>query len=156
MTGRQEVRRLEQRLDATFGRLNGTGADPEVISDFSRYLCILVSGYLEKALYELVVDHARRVGAPSLVRFIDQRTRKFTNAKSAKIFELVGDFDPDWRRSLEEILSDDLKDAVDSVVSLRNKIAHGESVGVTYVQIQDYYTRVQKVVGLVADVCGAP
>lgn len=155
MTGRQEVRRLEQRLDATFGRLKGTGADPEVISDFSRYLCVLVSGYLEKALYELVVDHARRVGAPSLVRFIDQRTRKFTNAKSAKIFELIGDFDPDWRRSLEGVLIDDLRDAVDSVVNLRNKIAHGESVGVTYVQIQDYYTRVQKVVGLVADVCGA-
>jgi len=153
MTGRAEVARLEQRLDITFRRCGGVGADLELQSDLARYLCVLVSGYLEKAVAELVLEHARRTGAPTLQRFVDQRTKHFTNANSTKLEDLLGSFDPDWRKELEAFVVDDLKDAVDSVVDLRNKIAHGESVGVTFQRIADYYLRVQKVVNHIANLC---
>jgi RiboL-PSP-HEPN len=153
MTGRAEVRRLKQRLDATFKRLDGVEIDIELQSDFARYLCVLVSGYLENAVYELVVEHARKTGAPSLQRFVEQRTKSFTNAKAQKLTDLLGDFDPEWRSVLSQFLVGDLKDAVDGVVDLRNKIAHGESVGATYARVVDYYARVQKVVEFIADVC---
>jgi hypothetical protein len=67
--------------------------------------------------------------------------------------DLLGDFDQEWRSLLEAYVAGELKDAVDGVVSLRNKIAHGESVGVTYTTISSYYFRVQKVVNFVADLC---
>ncbi len=153
MTGRAEVRRRKQRLDAIFKRVAGVGTDLELQSDFARYLCILVSGYLENAASELVLEHARKTGSPSLQRFVDQRTKKFTNAKSQKLVNLMGDFDVDWRNSVEAFVVDDLKDAVDSVVALRNRIAHGESVGVTYQTIVKYYERVQKVVEHMTDLC---
>lgn len=153
MTGRAEVKRMQQRLDETFKRCANVGTDLELRSDFARYLCVLVSGYLEKSVSELVVEHARKAGAPSLGRFVDQRTRNFTNAKSQKLKDLLGDFDPEWRTLLEARLTGELKDAVDGVVSLRNKIAHGDSVGVTYSTISDYYARVQKVVDYIADLC---
>jgi hypothetical protein len=153
MTGRNEVNRLKQRLDATFKRVKGVGQDAELQADFSKYLCVLVSGYLEKAVFTLVVDHARKVGAPSLQRFVHQRTKNFANAKSQKLINLLGDFDQGWRISLEGILVDDLKDAVDSVVNLRNTIAHGDSVGVTYQTVVDYYLRVQNVVDHIANLC---
>jgi hypothetical protein len=50
---------------------------------------------------------------------------------------------------------DDIKDAVDSVVSLRHTIAHGGTVGVTYQTIGGYYERVKKVVGQIGTLCGA-
>ena len=153
MTGRAEVRRLKQRLDATFKRLGGVGEDLELQSDFARYLCVLVSGYLEKAVSELVVEHARRTGAPSLQRFVDQRTRRFTNAKSQKLYNLLGDFDPEWRALLETHIAGELKDAVDGVIDLRNNIAHGQSVTITYARISDYYSRVQRVIDYIADLC---
>jgi hypothetical protein len=153
MTGRAEVRRLRQRLDATFKRLGGAGSDLELQSDFARYLCILVSGYLEKAVSELVVEHARRAGAPSLQRFVDQRTKNFTNAKAQKLASLLGEFDPSWRGQLEGHIAGELKDAVDGVVDLRNNIAHGQSVTLTYARISDYYARVQKVIDFIADLC---
>jgi hypothetical protein len=153
MTGRAEVNRLKQRLDATFKRIGGVVSDLELQSDFARYLCILVSGYLEKSVYELVVEHARKTGAPSLQRFVDQRTKNFTNAKSQKLYNLLGDFDPEWRSLLETHLAGELKDAVDSVVDLRNNIAHGQSVGLTYARVSDYYSRVQRVIDYVADLC---
>jgi len=153
MTGRSEVNRLKQRLDNTFKRVKGIGQDTELQADFSKYLCVLVSGYLEKAVFALVVDHARKTGAPSLQRFVHQRTKNFTNANSQKLINLLGDFDQTWRISLKGFLVDDLKDAVDSVVNLRNIIAHGESVGVTYQTAADYYLRVQKVINHIADLC---
>jgi len=157
MNGKAEVRRLESQLDATFLRIRAieSGVDIEVQSDFARYLCVLVSGYLEKAVAELVLDHARRSGGPTLQRFVEYKTRRFTNANSRRLLDLLGSFHPDWRRELEAFMVDDIKDAVDSVVSLRHRIAHGGTVGVTYQRIGGYYERVKKVVGRVGTLCGA-
>ena len=80
MTGRAEVTRLKQRLDATFQRVADIGSDLELQSDFAKYLCVLVSGYLESVVAELVLEHARRSGSPSLQRFVERNTRRFTNA----------------------------------------------------------------------------
>ena len=144
---------MKQRLDATFERVRSVGSDPEIQSDFARYLCVLVSGYLENAVVELVVEHARKKGAPTLQRFVEQQTRRFTNVRAQRLQELLGSFNPDWRRDLEEFLVDERKDAVDSVIALRNNIAHGESVGLTYNRIDEYYRQVQLVVDRVRDLC---
>lgn len=156
MTGRAEVARLEKRLDATFQRIKifGATADIEVQSDFARYLCVLVSGYLEKAVAELVLEHARRNSRVSLQRFVEYKTRHFMNANCQKLTELLGGFDPEWRRGLEQFLVDDIKDAVDSVVSLRHRIAHGGTGDVTYQRILGYYERIKKVVNHIGALCG--
>jgi hypothetical protein len=145
---------MKQRLDATFERVKDLQYDPELQSDFAKYLCVLVSGYIERAMVELVLEHARGKGGPTLLRFVEQRTRTFTNANASRIQELLGSFDPAWRQKLEEnILIDGWKDAVDSVVSLRNTIAHGGSVGLTYSRIGEYYRRAQNVIDQVAILC---
>ena len=41
------------------------------------------------------------------------------------------------------------KDALDSVIANRNSIAHGESVGLTYMRINDYYKRIGEVIDFV-------
>lgn len=145
---------MKQRLDAVFGRVKGVDYDPELQSDFAKYLCVLVSGYIERAIVELVLEHVRGKQAPTLLRFVEQRTRTFTNANASRIQDLLGSFDPAWRQELEEnVLVDEWKDAVDSVVSLRNTIAHGRSVGLTYGGIREYYRRVQHVIDQIANLC---
>lgn len=151
MTGRAEVNSMKQRLDATFKRIHAASLESELLSDFSRYLCILVSGFLEKAIYELVLEHARKNGAPSLQKFVDQRTKRFTNATSGKIIDLLGEFNSEWGGQFEAYAGGELKDGINAVVDLRNNIAHGGSVGITYRTISDYYGRVKKVVDYLAD-----
>jgi hypothetical protein len=156
MTGRAEVERLRRHLDATFQRIKGLPAsvDLEIQSDFARYLCVLVSGYLEKSVSELVLEHARRKGSPTLQRFVEGSTRRFANANMERVLTLLGSFDPDWRRDLESVLAVEHKDAVNSVVGLRNNIAHGGMAGVTYQRIAEYYVQVQHVVERIAAICG--
>jgi hypothetical protein len=156
MTGMAEVQRLGKQLDAAFQRVKQlpAGADLEIQSDFARYLCVLVSGYLERSVKELVLEHARKNGSPSLQRFVEQQTSRFANANAERLLKLLGSFDPDWRRTLESTLATEHKAAVDSVVSLRNNIAHGATVGVTYQRIHEYYLRVKQVINDVPSISG--
>ncbi len=144
--------RLKTRLDATFGRC-GRVADLETQSDLARYLCVLVSGYLEKAAAELVLEHARRTGGPTLQRYVEKTTKRFANVDAEKLKTLLGKFNGDWRDELDTFIVDDLRDAVNSIVGLRNSIAHGGSATVTYGRVVDYYNRVEKVIQKVADLC---
>ena len=58
-------------------------------------------------------------------------------------------FDTKMRVEIEQFIDGPKKDALDSVVDLRNKIAHGESVGVTYIRIKDYYKRISEIIDFV-------
>lgn len=153
MNGPARVARLRQRLDATFVRVSSVNDDPEVQSDFAKYLCVLVSGFLEYAVRELVQEHARQQSSPSVQRFVEASTHRFTNANTEKLRQLLGKFDSDWGASIESFLVDERKEAVDSVVALRNNIAHGRSVGVTYIRIKEYYEIIQKVVEEIEHLC---
>lgn len=153
MNGRAEVWRLKTRLDATFARAGQVGSNTELQADFARFLCILVSGYMEKAVTALVLEHARRQSAPSIQRFVEYRMTSFTNVNAQRLQQLMGSFDLDWERNLEQFLIDEKKAAIDSIRSLRNAIAHGEHVGITYTRISDYYKEVQKIIERVANLC---
>jgi hypothetical protein len=77
--------------------------------------------------------------------------RFWTNPSGGKIVKLLGSFSSDWRISLEGYLIDERKDAVNSLVALRHKIAHGESVGTSLAQVKDHYKTVLEVIDFVAD-----
>lgn len=157
MTGRATVHQLRQRLKGAFERADQLPVDSlELRSDFARYLCVLLSGYVELALAALTVEHARKNGGPSLVRFVDVKTRRFANANAQRITELLGSFSTDWRTTLESFVVDERKAALDSLVSLRNRIAHGQSVDLTLSRVRDYFTEIQRVVEMVADLCDPP
>lgn len=151
MTGRGEVHRLRSRLDATFGRAPDANTDPEFQADFAKYLCVLVSGYLESALCALLLAFAQRRSSGEVASFVQRQLGPWTNPKAEKIIDLFGSFSQDWRDDLTAFLVDQRKDSVNSLVALRHKIAHGESVGTSLSQIKSHYRVVNEVIDHVAD-----
>lgn len=156
MTGRAEIKSLTQRLDATFERVHKVlgGLDPENQADYARYLCVLVSGYLERAVCECLIEHARKRGDGKLQRFVEIQLGRFANAKAGKIIAFLDQFDTNWSVEASALLSDQKKDAVDSIVSTRHLIAHGRSVGITYAMVKQYYDAVKDVVTELQNICG--
>jgi len=152
MTGRAEVDRLRQRLDETFKRVSGV-KEPELSSDFARHLCVLVSGFLEQAVIELLLEYVRVRSPEGIQRYVGQRLRRFTTANANNIIALFGSFDLDWQKDLEKYIVDEYKDAIDSVVNLRHTIAHGRFAGVTMTSVQSYYDRVKTVADHLANLC---
>jgi hypothetical protein len=153
MIGKAEVARQRQQLDATFKRAADLGADAEVLSDFARYLCVLVSGFLEQAVIELLIEYVRTHSDGRVQQYSEQRLRQLANLKAQRLIEILGSFDPDWRRDLEGLLVDEYKDALDGIVDLRNTIAHGRYAGVTMMRVQAYYDRIKTVVERVSNLC---
>lgn len=153
MPGRAAIHSHRQRIEAVFSRSNTLPHDSEILADQAKYLCVLVSGFIEKSLSEIVLEHARRAGAPSLLRFVEKNTSRFTNGSSEKVLQLLGSFNPDWRNTVEGLLVDQYKDSFDSVVSLRHKIAHGSSVGITYTRIKDYFKAITYVIEQIQELC---
>lgn len=147
MTSRSvEVDRLRKRLYAQLGRVSGFTGDAELMSDYAKYSCVLVSGFLECAIYEILLNYIKTKASPGVIRYVESQLSRFTSPTSEKICGLLGSFDSQWRSAIESYLVDEKKEAVNSLVGLRHKIAHGESVGTTFFQIEKYFKEVDKLV----------
>lgn len=151
MSGRREIHRLRGRLDATFARAPKPSDDPEVQADFAKYLCVLVSGYLESALCALLISYSLARSAPEVASFVQRQLGPWTNPKSEKIVDLFGSFSQEWRDELAGYLVDEKKDSINSLVALRHKIAHGESVGTSLAQIKAHYRAINEVIERISE-----
>lgn len=151
MNGRSEVSRLRKRLDATFGRVPSSSTDVEVQSDYAKYLCVLVSGFLENAIVALALNFVERRSAPEITSYIERHLDHWTNPNTEKIINLLGAFSSDWRNNLTAYLVDERRDSINSLVALRHKIAHGESVGTSLSQIKEHYRMILEVVDYIAN-----
>ncbi|MFY9820920.1 MAG: HEPN domain-containing protein [Thermoanaerobaculia bacterium] len=151
MNGRAEVSRLRKRLDATFARIPATGADLEVQSDYAKYLCILVSGFFENAIVALLLDYVERRSSPEVMSYVEGQLERWTNPNTEKITTLFGAFSTDWRVALTDYLVDQRKDSVNSLLALRHKIAHGESVGTSLSQVKAHYKVILEISEFLSD-----
>lgn len=156
MNGHQQLSRLQQRLEATLNRAPQPTADIEIQADFAKYFCILVSGFFENAIIALILDVAQRRSAPEIALFLERNLAHWTNPTCEKITQLLGNFSADWRIAAEQFLVDERKDTVNSLVALRNKIAHGGFVGTTLAQVKAYYKTVLDVLKFLADLVDPP
>jgi hypothetical protein len=142
------VVRAIQRLDDLFAKVAKVD-ETEMKAHWSRYLCVLVSGLLEKAFVELITDFATNQASPNVANYVSKSLSQFQNAKMGKMLAIIGQFNVAWKEEIEKATEGDLADAVDSVVANRHKIAHGESVGISYAVISDYYKRILKYLDLI-------
>ena len=142
-----------QRLDNLFEQVKEFTDNSELQAQWSRYLCILVAGFIEKSLQEILYKYASDKATPNIVNYVYSRLRRFTNPNMEDILTLIGTFQNEWRLKIESIAEGEMKDAVDSVMALRNPIAHGENTGISYVTIKEYYRSILKLVNHIEDVC---
>jgi len=148
-----EAVRYKQRLDNLFSQVSAFSSDIELQSHWARYLCILVSGFLETSVQAIYTQYAKERAAENVANYVTSRLRRFTNPNMEDILRLAGTFNQEWRHCLGVATEGELKEAVDSIVANRNRIAHGADVGLTYVAIKRYYQNVVKVVDLIESNC---
>jgi len=149
-----EAVRYKQRLDNLFKQISAFSGNTELQSQWARYLCVLVSGFLETAIRAIYGELARKRSSPYVANYVKWELGSFQNPKMGKILELTRAFNPLWADELDTATEGELKDAVDSVVANRNQIAHGKDVGITYTRIKNYYEDTIRVVDLIEEMCG--
>lgn len=147
-----EIVRYQQRLDALFEKVKDI-SDLELQSHWARYLCILVSGYLETSVRAIYGEYTSKRADENVANYVSSRLGSFQSPKMGNILELTRAFSRQWAEELENATEGELKESVDSIVANRHNIAHGRDVGISYVTIREYYQNAVKVVELIEDQC---
>lgn len=148
-----EVVRYKQRLDNLFVQVDALAGNDELRAHLSRYLCILVSGFVEVSVKAIFAKYASDSSVPNVARYVASELEGLTNLKMQKIVDLTACFDDDWRQRLEMKTEGELKEAIDTIVANRNRIAHGDDVGMSYVRIKELYKRVIMVIEEIERIC---
>lgn len=143
----------KESLDFLFGKIELFSDNFELQSHWARYLCVLVSGFLEKSVSLILKEYSKRTSSPFVANFVEKKISRFQNANMEKIIQLVSSFNSDWADTLDEELDIEVKTSVDSIVANKNNIAHGISVGITYTQVKKYYRGSIRLIEKMEDVC---
>lgn len=149
----KEIIRQRDRLDDLFRQVSAFAGDSEMQSHWAKYLCVLVSGYLETSVRIILTDYAKNKSSPLIANYVENQISGFQNAKMGKILDLLRTFCPEWAENVKIATEGELKDAVDSIVFNRHKIAHGESITLSYTRVSEYYKKVKDVVDILDCEC---
>jgi hypothetical protein len=147
-----EILREQQRLDGLFDTAKRL-VDDEIKAHLTKYLCVLVSAFLENAMRTIVLKYVGTRSHRHVLNFVNSRVSSLTNLNEERLRQLLGAFSGDWRIKFESDISDEQKVALDSVVNLKNCVAHGKPTDVSFVRINNYYQNIRKVVELVQEIC---
>lgn len=130
--------RRKQKLDSLFEKARLI-PDPEIQSHWARYLCVLVYGYAERTVVEIVEDYCRKACCPRSFSFISSKLKRINNVSPAEIEELLGALDKMWLDSFKASFDGSTeRDHFSSVTNNRNRISHGEDSGVRMSTITTY------------------
>ena len=142
----------KDRLDHLFSQVNEI-SDLRLQAHWARYLCILVSGFIETSTRSILVEYTRIHSSPNVTSYIEKQLEYRTNLNMQRLLELLGAFNSEWRTKLDSSVTEEMKATIDGIVANRNLIAHGENVGISFVRIRDCYQNAIAVIELIEEQC---
>lgn len=154
MSQSDTMQRSMARIEDTFERAKAFDDRPDVQADYVRYLCVLVTGYLEQAVVSVVLNYVDTAGSASFSRYVSKTLQRPGSMRADNILRLVGRFDRDWKNQLEQKLTVQHREIIGTIYANRNRIAHGEDVDLTYRQVRNGFDTATKAVELIENVVG--
>lgn len=148
--GRSEVERRRKKLQSAFDMVDQQQMSAELLSHYSRYLCVLISGFAEQSVKELALHYCKKRSSDPVHRYVGKQLALLRNIDLDKLRKLVQSFSTEWWMLLEEELEDDLQAFV-SVAGTRNNISHGGDSGITLSVARQYFEQVSRVLKRLSD-----
>ncbi|MGH6988133.1 MAG: HEPN domain-containing protein [Caulobacteraceae bacterium] len=110
-----------------------------------QHACVLTCAALEQSIVESASSYAGRVGDERLRGFVAEILKIGRSPSPEYICEVFRRFDARWASHLEEFMENEVgADSIKSIVSNRNRIAHGESVSMGVVSLSSWVPAARK------------
>jgi hypothetical protein len=145
----REIISQEQQIRSLFNPPDVFKYDTEMLSHWAKYLCVLTSGFIENAVRHYLSEFASQKSHPFVSNYVTDALNGFQNPNMERILTIIGAFSIDWRKQLEEYVEGERKDAINSIVANRHNIAHGKSVGLTFVRMKKFFDKAVEVVDFI-------
>jgi hypothetical protein len=135
-------------------KLYAEDMNTETQADNAKYLAVLVSGYLEQAIKELLLYYVSQGTRSQISNYIEKTWPISKNMKAENIETILSQFDSSWADEFQSWLrkEDHRKGHINSIVIWRNSIAHGQesnTTGVTLVSVRKAFSTIVDLVSLI-------
>lgn len=122
-----------------------TPDDPEEQSHWAKYLSVLISGYLEQSIKEILLEFTTSHAAASLGHYIQATWPQSQNMNTNNIKNILENFDRSWGAHFESWLAenDQYKSEINSLIASRNDVAHGKEANTTNVTLRSARKRLE-------------
>jgi hypothetical protein len=129
-------------------------ADPELGAYLAGYLVVLISGAYEDCIEHLVRTRASKSNDSQLVSYVDSRTASsFRNPDASSVAGLLGNFSKAYKERFNAAVDQESQEALDSIVTNKNWLAHGDSkLQVTVGDVERYFQRSARVLEVLEDI----
>ena len=147
---------LHKQYSRIKGLLENTPVPPdndfEIMSHWAKYLCVIIAGFLENSLKELLKNYSKVCSSPTVNRYCSKSLEKIQNPKTTRFIDVLRQFDNSWANYLENFVQENgRKEAIDSIMANRHLIAHGKSVGLSVANVKRYFNRSVEVVDFIEE-----
>lgn len=114
-------------------------------SQLVRYGCLLACAAIEQALIESIANYGGRVGDERVKHFISEILKTGRNPQPEYIRDTMGRLETIWGQQIFAYIETEIGlDKIRSIVSNRNKIAHGEAVSMGVRSLMDWTPAARK------------
>ncbi len=127
--------------------------DDEIKSCLAKYLCVVVSGFLETSIQDIYTDYAQNKSHVNVTNFVSRKLAQFRSPKMGNLLTLTACFSGPWQKDLEQYCKDEIEGAVNSLVESRHKIGHGKDVTITFSRVKAYYASALKLLKHIEEQC---
>jgi len=140
----------EKKLNEMLERIRKMDNDDDLKSHLSKYFCVLVSGYIENYLKDLISNYHTKTCKKETSKFVNIKVKTLTNLDDQKIIAFLESFSSDWSETYESSRSGEMEAAFNTVYAQRNKIAHGDATNsnISYTSISAYFTSIKEALTL--------
>lgn len=128
--------------------------DLELRSAFESYLCIRTYAYVETSIRTIILHYVRTVsGNDPVEKFVASQLKRQPNLWYSQLIKLLDSFNTEWTVQLKSGTTERMRRSLDSLVPIRNNIAHGDDVDISLTALQDYFLYTSELVRLVFEAC---
>lgn len=135
----------EKQLDSLYREVSIIQEGEINKAHLTRYLCVRTSGYLENVVRILIAHYCDGTSPQPVNNYIVKRTKYITNLDFKRLNTLLHEFDSTWSSEFQLRVTDQQKSSLNSVISNRNNISHGNQDSITYRDMVNYYRDVKDV-----------
>lgn len=142
----------ERQLDSLFNEVSLIQEGEINKAHLTRYLCIRTSGYLENVVRILIAHFCDGTSPQQINNYVVKRTKYITNLDFQRLTKLLSEFDPNWSKKFSDRITEQQKSSINSVISNRNNIAHGNQDSITFRDMTSYYKDVKDVCKILIEI----
>ena len=147
---------LQRLFDHAAELQKNGGIDLEVRSAFESYLCIRTYVFVETSVRTILLQHVRSVTSDdSTEKFVASQLERQPNLWYSELIKLVDRFNPEWKEKIKQDVTYRMLTSLNSLVRIRNRIAHSDNTDISLNDLQDYFSSSQEIIRIVFEVCSA-